>query len=136
MSELRRLSAELCDGLPLGASGVHGLLHLAGLRGSATGLALLLDELSDLSPEFDLLGAAYPAVQPWTVLLGHADAVLHQLHALHKCPPGHPLAASVARAVQGSDEGLVSVWQKAGFVDVLASDQSPMPAARLVRAAA
>lgn len=136
MSELRRLSAGLCEGLPQGASGVHGLLHLAGLRGSATGLALLLGELSELSPEFNLLGVAYPVVQPWTGLLGQADVVLRQLRALQLRPPGHPLAASVARAVQSSDDGLVGVCQKAGFVDLLASDHSPMPAARLVRAAA
>lgn len=115
---------------------MHDLLHLAGARGSVIGLSSLLSVLVDAEAAFDLLGVAYPAVHPWTALLAQAGAVLQNLQALRDRPAAHAVAVTVARAFEASDDGLLGVTQKAGFVDLLAGAHDRQSAARLVRAAA
>lgn len=136
MSELRRLSAELSEGLPLSAPAVHDLMQLAGMRGSAVGLAELLSALADVEPALDLLGVAYPAVHPWTELLCHAGALLRKLRALRDRAPETADALAMERAFKPSDDGVPVATQDASFVETLAGSNDSQPGARLVRAAA
>jgi site-specific recombinase XerD len=136
LSELRCLAVDLSEGLPLGATAVHDLLHLAGMRGTAVGMSLLLAALAAEASSFELLGFAYPGVRPWTDLLAHAGPLLERLESLREraLPSPHPIL--LARAFEVPEDGLLGNSQLGAFVTILGFASGPHIAGRLVRAAA
>lgn len=137
MSELHRLAVNLAPGSGRTARWVHGVLHLAGLRGAAAPTGELLRLLAEAEGDFEALGAAYPNVLPWTSLLAEAGGLLALLTARaadRACDlgPGSP----VKRASTSASEFLFEMSGVAQFVAAISIPARRTKASGLVRAAA